>query len=122
MKAIKEVVGGVREIFRWENLELDDTSPAGGERSSFFAWLLKPEVLPRPAVSVPPDRKSFLNWLFVPESLPPPSDKSGAEGRPSLFATLFSRETLSRDPVPGKKESRRGRKAAGPGRPAGKKR
>jgi hypothetical protein len=46
-------------IFSRETLEF--SSPAGEkrERSSFFAWLLKPERLSAPAVSVPPHREPF---------------------------------------------------------------
>jgi hypothetical protein len=101
---------GVVEIFRWENIELDDPAPRGEKHPSFLEWLLKPETLPRPAVSVPPGRTSFWNWLFVPEKLSPPTDDGSSEERPSLLTTLFSKETLPRDPVPEKRKSRRRRK------------
>jgi hypothetical protein len=101
MKAIKGVIEGVIEVFRWENLELDDPAPAGSGKPSFLVWLLKPESLPRPAVSVPPQKTSFLNWLLLPEKLPPPPDESSPR-RPSLLAVLAARETLPTDPAPGK--------------------
>jgi len=101
MKAITELVDGVIELFRWERLELDDPAPAGAGKPSFLGLLLKPESLPRPAVSVPPRKTSFLNWLLLPEKLPPPPDGSSPR-RPSLLAALAARETLPTDPAPGK--------------------
>jgi hypothetical protein len=101
MKAIKELVEGVIELFRWENLELENPVPAGAGKPSFLGWLLKPESLPRPAVSVPPQKTSFLNWLLLPEKLPPPPD-GNLPRRPSLLAALAARETLPTDPAPGK--------------------
>ena len=99
MKAVKGLIEGVKELFRWENLELEDPAPSGDGKASFLSWLLKPESLPRPAVSVPPRKTSFLNWLLVPEKLPPPPDDSSPR-RASLFAVLAARETLPTDPAP----------------------
>ena len=106
-EVIRGFFKGVVEVFRWENLELDDPDPRGEKRPSFLEWLLKPETLPRPAVSVPPGRTSFWNWLFVPEKLPPPPDDGSSEGRPARRAALFSKKKHPRDPVPGKRKSRR---------------
>jgi hypothetical protein len=106
MKAIKRVIEGVIEVFRWENLVLDDPFPSGDGKASFLSWLLKPESLPRPAVSVPPRKTSFLNWLLVPEKLPPPPDDRSPR-RASLFAALLARETLPTDPEPVKAPKRK---------------
>jgi len=99
VKAVKGIIEGMKELFRWENIELEDTAPAGAEKTSFLVWLLTPETLPRPAVSVPPRKTSFLNWLLVPEKLPPPADESSPR-LPSLLAVLTARETLPTDPAP----------------------
>ena len=106
MKVITGVIAGLVELFRWENLELDDPAPSAGEKPSFLAWLFKPERLPRAAVSVPPRKTSFLNWLLVPEKLPPPPDDSSPR-RASLFAVLAARETLPTDPEPVKAPKRK---------------
>ena len=106
MKVVKGVVEGLLEIFRWENLELDDPAPSRDGKSSFLTWLFKPESLPRPAVSVPPRKTSFLSWLLVPEKLSPPPDDSSPR-RASLFAVLAARETLPTDPPPVKAPKRK---------------
>ena len=101
MKALKGIAVGFLEIFRSENLGLDEAPSRDDGSPSFLAWLMKPEELPRPAVSVPPRKTSFLNWLLVPEKLPPPPGEE-APGRPSFLAVLTSREDLPKDPEPGK--------------------
>jgi hypothetical protein len=85
-------------IFSPETLE--SAPPSGKEREgdSFFTWLLKPERLPAPAVSVPPRREPPWKWLLLPEKLAAPAAKEAGRDRPSLFTYLYSSETLPSDP------------------------
>jgi len=77
-----------------------EPAPSRERGPSFISWLLQPEELPAPAVSVPPRRTPLWRWLLMPEELPP-AGEGGKEstGKPLLTA-LLARETLPRDPVP----------------------
>ena len=93
---------------------LGPAQPAGEEkeRGSFFSWLLKPERLSPPAVSVPPRRESPWKWLLLPEKLAAPKAKEADSDRPRLFTYLFSSETLPSDvPLSGKGDRSYDRKA-----------
>ena len=89
-----------------ETLESAPPAEGGREGASFLTWLLKPERLPAPAVSVPPRRESPLRWLLLPEKLAAPEAKETGSDRPSLFAYLFSSETLPSDAPQSGKEDR----------------
>ena len=92
---------------------LDSAPPAERvKKASFFSWLLQPERLSAPAVSVPPRREPFWKWLLVPERLAPLEAKEAGGKGPSLFSTLISSETLPSDaPQPGKVERSSPRKS-----------
>jgi hypothetical protein len=76
---LKRFFEAVVVLTSWEKLG-HDPPPSQEPRRSFFSWLLQPEELPAPAVSVPPRRTSLWRWLLMPEKLPA-AEGGGAEGR-----------------------------------------
>ncbi len=103
---VKRLLQAIGIIFSPETLESSPPAEEGRKGASVFAWLLKPEKLPAPAVSVPPRRESPWRWLFLPEKLAAPKAKEAASDRPSLFTYLFSSETLPSDAPPSGKGDR----------------
>ena len=93
-------------IFSPETLEAAPPSVLDKREGSFFTWLLKPENLSAPVVSVPPPRSPLWKWLLLPEKLPAFESKTVERGPSSLFTYIFSSETLPSDP-PGSGESDR---------------
>lgn len=94
-EALKVLVGR-------ETLE-DAPRPSKVPRPSFLSWLLQPEKLPAPAVSVPPRRTSLWRWLLMPEELQPAGEGGKVSTGKPLLTTLLAREILPRDPVPEKR-------------------
>jgi hypothetical protein len=102
-------------LVRREELPREDP-PHREPKPSFISMVLQPEKLPPPAVSVPPRRTPLWRWLLMPEKLPAAEAKGEGGAARSLFATLFAKERLPRDPVPERKSRSRpegGAKEAG---------
>lgn len=116
---IVRIARAVRVIVSREELTEDPSPPPRDGAGGFLKWLLAPESLPRPAVSVSPDRTSFWRWLFMPDELPPPDDAASPGGKRSVLALIFSGETLPRDPVPEKGRGTRSSAGGGRGGSAG---
>ena len=95
---VKKLLQAIGIIFSPETLEFTPPAVEKREGPSVFAWLLQPERLPAPAVSVPPRREPPWKWLLLPEKLAPPAAKEADGDSPSLFTYLISSETLPSDP------------------------
>lgn len=111
---LKRVFEGISVLLGREILD-ESPPPSKEPRPSFLSWLLQPEKLPAPAVSVPPRRTPLWRLLFLPEDLPAPDESVAGPKEKSLLAELLSREELPRDPAPlrgkpGRSEKRRRRK------------
>jgi hypothetical protein len=96
---LKRFVEAFKVLVSRETLE-ETPQPSKDPRQAFLSWLLQPEKLPAPAVSIPPRRTPLWRWLFVPDYLPAPHESATGTERKSLLAVLVSREELPRDSVP----------------------
>lgn len=108
----KRFTEAIRILYTRETLEREDPPPRE-PRPSFSSWLFRPEKLPPPAVSVPPQKTSFFKWLVVPDKLPAPAAGEG-EKRQSLLSELLAREELPRDPLTVREKKTRRKKKQDP--------
>ena len=91
----------LKVIMRSESLDELPEVAVNPERTSFFSKVLQAESLPFDEAAVVGKRSKGRSGLLASEALPFDERPEPRGGRASFFTTLFSREPLLEDPIPG---------------------